>query len=96
MARWTMGEAEIEALVAGGELQKLIGEAANGQLLLAKASATLRRSSPQRKDCWTNLVCSEAWPDTNRSRRLGRSLRLSASVGDPSLSSWPSSKTMPD
>ena len=41
MARWTMGEAEIEALVAGGELQKLIGEAANGQLLLAKASTTL-------------------------------------------------------
>ena len=41
MARWTMGEAEMEALVAGGELQKLRGEAANGQILLAKASTTL-------------------------------------------------------
>ncbi|MGL5811687.1 MAG: hypothetical protein ACRCYQ_17230, partial [Nocardioides sp.] len=41
MARWKNGEAEIEALVAGGELQKLTGEAANGELLLAKASTTL-------------------------------------------------------
>ena len=41
MARWTIGQAEIEALLAGGELQKLTGEAANGQRLLAKASTTL-------------------------------------------------------
>lgn len=41
MARWKIGEAEIEALVASGELQKLTGEAANGELLLAKASTTL-------------------------------------------------------
>ena len=41
MGRWKIGEAEIEALVASGELQKLTGEAANGELLLAKASTTL-------------------------------------------------------
>jgi hypothetical protein len=36
MARWTRGEAEVEALVAAGELQQLTGEAANGQRLLQK------------------------------------------------------------
>lgn len=41
MARWKIGEAEIEALIVSGELQKLTGEAANGELLLAKASTTL-------------------------------------------------------
>jgi HEPN domain-containing protein len=41
MARWTRGEAEVEALVAAGELQKLTGEAANGQRLLQKAAVTL-------------------------------------------------------
>lgn len=41
MGRWKIGEAEIEALVSSGELQKLTGEAANGELLLAKASTTL-------------------------------------------------------
>lgn len=41
MARWPIGEAEIEALIAGGELQRLTGDAANGQRLLAKASITL-------------------------------------------------------
>jgi HEPN domain-containing protein len=41
MARWKMGEAEVEALLASGELQKLTGVAANGERLLAKASTTL-------------------------------------------------------
>lgn len=41
MARWKIGEAEVEALVTGLDLQKLTGEAANGELLLAKASTTL-------------------------------------------------------
>lgn len=41
MARWTIGEAEIDELLSGGELQKLTGDAANGTLLLAKASKTL-------------------------------------------------------
>lgn len=41
MARWSIGEAAIQALVAGGELQKLTGAAANGELLLGKASITL-------------------------------------------------------
>ena len=36
MARWTIGEAEIDELLSGGELQKLTGDAANGTLLLAK------------------------------------------------------------
>lgn len=41
MARWQRGQAEVEALLAAGDLQKLIGEAANGERLLAKASTTL-------------------------------------------------------
>lgn len=41
MARWKIGEAEIEALISDGELQKLTGDAATGTLLLAKASTTL-------------------------------------------------------
>lgn len=41
MARWKSGEDEIQALLSGGELQQLTGEAANGELLLAKASTTL-------------------------------------------------------
>ncbi len=41
MARWKIGEAEIKALISNGEIQKLTGEAANGELLLAKASTTL-------------------------------------------------------
>lgn len=41
MARWQAGEAEIQALLSGGELQKLSGDAASGELLLAKSSTTL-------------------------------------------------------
>lgn len=41
MARWKRGETEVEALVAGGELQKLTGDAAHGDRLMAKAAVTL-------------------------------------------------------
>jgi len=41
MSRWKRGESEVEALVASGELQKLTGDAANGDRLLAKAVTTL-------------------------------------------------------
>jgi len=41
MARWQRGEAEIEALVGGGDLQKLVGQAANGQPLLNKSKVTV-------------------------------------------------------
>jgi HEPN domain-containing protein len=41
VARWTRGKTEVEALVTGGELQKLTGEAANGERMLAKADVTL-------------------------------------------------------
>lgn len=41
MARWRLGRAEVEALIAAGELQTLTGDAANGERLLAKASTTL-------------------------------------------------------
>lgn len=41
MARWKLGESEVEALIASGDLQKLTGDAANGELLLEKAAVTL-------------------------------------------------------
>lgn len=41
MARWKRGEAEVEALVAAGDLQKLVGDAANGERLLKKSDITL-------------------------------------------------------
>lgn len=41
MARWQRGVAEVESLVDAGELQQLVGEAANGERLLTKASTTL-------------------------------------------------------
>jgi uncharacterized protein (UPF0332 family) len=41
MARWKLGETDIEALIAAGELQKLTGDAARGDRLLAKAATTL-------------------------------------------------------
>lgn len=41
MARWKRGESEVEALIASGELQKLTGDAANGERLLEKAAVTL-------------------------------------------------------
>lgn len=40
MARWQLGQADVEALLAAGHLQKLTGDAANGERLLAKASTT--------------------------------------------------------
>lgn len=42
MARWPRGEADVEALVAAGELQRLTGEAAGGTRLLEKAGTTLQ------------------------------------------------------
>ena len=41
MPRWKIGEAEVEALLASGDLQKLTGDAATGEHLLAKATTTL-------------------------------------------------------
>ncbi len=41
MARWKRGEAQVEGLIAGGDLQKLTGDAANGERLLEKAAITL-------------------------------------------------------
>lgn len=41
MARWKRGESDVEALLAAGELQKLIGAAANGERLMEKATVTL-------------------------------------------------------
>ncbi len=41
MARWKRGESDVEALIASGELQKLTGEAANGERLMEKAAVTL-------------------------------------------------------
>jgi HEPN domain-containing protein len=50
MARWQRGEADIEALITAGDLQKLTGEAANGTRLVAKAAITLEtaRSAVER------------------------------------------------
>src|SRR5680860_1440219 len=42
MARWKRGEVDVEALVAGGDVQKLTGDAANGERLLEKAAVTLK------------------------------------------------------
>lgn len=42
MARWTKGESDIAALIAASELQKLTGDAANGERLLKKAAVTVR------------------------------------------------------
>jgi len=41
MVRWKRGEAEVEGLVAAGDLQKLTGEAANGERFIEKAAVTL-------------------------------------------------------
>lgn len=41
MTRWKRGESDVETLIAAGELQKLTGEAANGDRLLEKAAITL-------------------------------------------------------
>jgi hypothetical protein len=41
MSRWQVGEAEIERLLAGGELQAVTGAAAAGEQWLSKARRTL-------------------------------------------------------
>ncbi len=50
MARWARGEADVEALIAAGDLQKLTGDAANGERFLVKAAVTLEtaRSATER------------------------------------------------
>lgn len=50
MGSWKRGEAEIEALIASADLQKLSGGAANGERLLEKAAVTLEtaRSATER------------------------------------------------
>ncbi|MFS3128565.1 HEPN domain-containing protein [Nocardioides sp. Bht2] len=54
MGRWARGETEIAALLTSGELQKLIGGAANGERLLQKAATTLA----------TARMVSESDPDS--------------------------------
>jgi HEPN domain-containing protein len=41
MTRWARGQAEIDQLLGGRELQRIIGAAANGEPLLEKAARTL-------------------------------------------------------
>jgi hypothetical protein len=41
MSRWLRGEADIEQMLAGGELQRVHGTAADGMLWLDRAAATL-------------------------------------------------------
>lgn len=41
MSRWQLGEAEVEELLHAGELQRLVGNAANGGPWLEKARRTL-------------------------------------------------------
>ncbi len=48
MTRWQRGEAEIERMLADGQLQVLIGAAADGGQWLAKARRTLRDSGRSR------------------------------------------------
>jgi hypothetical protein len=45
MSRWRLGEAEVEALISSGELQPLVGEAANGEPWLARAAHTLQTAT---------------------------------------------------
>jgi hypothetical protein len=42
MTRWRLGEAEIEALLAAGELPALVGDTARGEPWLTKAVRTLQ------------------------------------------------------
>lgn len=41
MSRWPRGEAEVEQLIAHGQLQRIVGVGANGDHLLEKAARTL-------------------------------------------------------
>jgi hypothetical protein len=45
MSRWQGGEADIERLLAGGELQAVTGAAANGEQWLSKARRTLNTAT---------------------------------------------------
>lgn len=41
MARWARGASDVEALLAAGDLQKLTGDAADGERLLQRSRVTL-------------------------------------------------------
>jgi hypothetical protein len=45
VSRWTMGEAEIEKLLAERQLQQVTGAQANGEHLLGRAARTLTTAS---------------------------------------------------
>jgi len=45
MARWPRGEAEIEGLIARGELQKVTGAAADGRPQVARSAVTLQSAA---------------------------------------------------
>ncbi len=45
MSRWQGGEADIERLLAGGDLQAVTGAAANGEQWLSKARRTLNTAT---------------------------------------------------
>ena len=53
MPRWTRGEAEVEQLIARGELERVTGAAADGTLLLEQASKTAATAA--------GLVSSDAY-----------------------------------
>jgi hypothetical protein len=40
VARWKLGEADVERMIASGELQSLVGEVAVGEPWLVKAERT--------------------------------------------------------
>jgi len=62
MARWKRGEAEVEAPIAAGDVQKLTGDAANGERLLQKAAVTLEtaRSAIERDPDSAFMLASDA------------------------------------
>lgn len=81
MARWKRGEAEVEALIAAGDLQKLAGDAANGERLLEKAATTLAaaRTAIERdpdsafvlaydaaRQAWTSLLAHQGLRPTTK------------------------------
>ena len=50
MSRWQVGEAEIERLLAGGELQAVTGAAADGEQWLSKTRRTLNMADAAADD----------------------------------------------
>ncbi len=64
MARWARGEADVEALIAAGDLQKLTGDAANGERLLEKAAVTLETARSALAQACAGKTIAEASPTT--------------------------------